>query len=146
MEPHSVRRTQWDIKGRPRCRWRRRGDEVATSLSSMPLAYSLDHIPWPCPPGKGPRTPLVTHLPNGKPCWFTFSQLRHFLRLVCYCCLVPLSFTSVEPTLEERELLGAASPCGAGLLLRSLSAFTSSGASQLTEYLSFEHSNAVWLR
>jgi hypothetical protein len=23
-------------------------------------------IPWPCPPGKGPRTPLVTYLLDGK--------------------------------------------------------------------------------
>jgi hypothetical protein len=103
-------------------------------------------IPCPCPPGKDPRSPLVPYQFNGKPYWFTFNLLRHFLRLVCDCCSVPLSYTPLEPTLEERELLGAASPCGAGLLLRSLSSLCFSGASRLTEYLSLEHSCGVCLR
>jgi hypothetical protein len=52
-------------------------------------------IPWPCPSGKSPRTPQVPQLLNGKPIGtlrFTFNQLSHFLRLICYCWSVPLSF------------------------------------------------------
>jgi hypothetical protein len=91
----------------------------------------------------------VTHQLDGKPLsffGFTFNLLSHVLRLVCDCCPIPLSFVSLGPTLEERELLGAASPCGAGLLLRSLPSLSFSGATRLTEYLSLEHSSAVWLR
>jgi hypothetical protein len=50
-------------------------------------------IPCPCPPGKDPRAPQVTHLFDGKSsCFrFTFNQLSHFLRLLCDCYSVPLS-------------------------------------------------------
>jgi hypothetical protein len=48
-------------------------------------------IPCPCPPGKDPRSPLVPHLLDGKPYWFTFNQLSHFLRILSHCWPVPLS-------------------------------------------------------
>ena len=79
-------------------RTERRDDEVVSALSSMPLAYSLDHIPCPCPPGKSPRTPLVPHQLDGKPYWFTFNPMSHVLRLMCNCCYVPLSYVSVGQT------------------------------------------------
>jgi hypothetical protein len=70
-------------QGKPRLD-REGGDEVVSILSSMPLAYSLDHIPCPCPSGKNPRTPLVPHQLDGKllsSFGFTFNLLSHFLRL-----------------------------------------------------------------
>ena len=42
-------------------------------------------IPCPYPPGKDPRSPLVPYQLNGKPYWFTFNLLSHFLRLLCDC-------------------------------------------------------------
>jgi hypothetical protein len=68
----------------------------------------FSRIPCPCPPGKGPRTPLVTHLFDGKSSYFrfTFNQLSHFLRLMCYCWSVPLSHSHQLQYLGLTVLLG----------------------------------------
>jgi hypothetical protein len=103
-------------------------------------------IPWPCPPGKDPRSPLVPHLSNGKPYWFTFSQLSHLLRLVCYCCPVPLSSLKSNSACYWPRYSDRWSSVSLGRSYGILWSLSSSGASQLTEYLSFEPSYGGCLR
>jgi hypothetical protein len=50
-------------------------------------------IPCPYAPGKNPRTPLVTHLLDGKylgTLGFTFNQLSHFLNIESLVTRTPL--------------------------------------------------------
>jgi hypothetical protein len=77
-------------------------------------------IPWPCPPGKNPRAPQVPYQLNGKPCWFTFNLLRHFLRLVCYCWSVPLSSFINYLTWDWPCYSGLIAPALPGSSLRSV--------------------------
>jgi hypothetical protein len=128
---------------------KREDDEVVSTLSSMPLAYSLDHIPCPCPSGKIPRTPLVPYQFDGKVLssfGFTFNLLSHVLNIESLVTRTPSRTPQLDMPRTLRATRGTMAPALPVRSLRPLPAFISSGASQGTEYLPFGHSSAVWLR
>jgi hypothetical protein len=76
-------------------------------------------IPCPCPSGKNPRAPQVTHLLDGKSLaslGFTFNQLSHVLSIVLLLTCTPL-VDQVQPCLGVKELLRTDGPSVACFLL-----------------------------
>jgi hypothetical protein len=69
-------------------------------------------IPWPYPPGKNPRSPLVPYQLNGKSSFFrfTFNLLRHFLSIESLVTRTPLVPRN-QPCLLLTVLLGTDGPC-----------------------------------
>jgi hypothetical protein len=95
--------------------WGGQGYAISDKEVAAPTSCCYCIIPCPCPSGKSPRTPQVTHLFDGKSsCFrFTFNQLSHFLRLVVIADTYPSRSLQLDlPSKRESssELLVPAVP------------------------------------
>jgi hypothetical protein len=91
---------------------RRTKDGAIRLRGGSPSSCCYCIIPCPCPPGKIPRTPLVSQLLDGKrfgTLRFTFNHLSHVLSIESLVFCTPLVLHQ-QPDLGLTVLLGAASP------------------------------------